>query len=159
MGSLEDLGWDEAWDAAWAGVADAAATVPARVSAVDPHAALIVHGAEMQQDALASPCRRNLELPPLPQPLVRLQRFTGAGERRFHRERNQKLSVEPGWCGRGLGRDRIVPEPVQILPSVANELRPGIFTPGIRWRDLLAPGRFQRYGGGFPGLGGGRQGQ
>ena len=34
MGNLEDMGWDDGWNAAWAGVADAAATVPARVVSV-----------------------------------------------------------------------------------------------------------------------------
>src|SRR5262249_21348660 len=126
------------------------AAVPTHVPTVDPKRALVVHSAEMEQHAIALPGSRNLKLAPFPQPLIRLQRPAYTGERRFHGKRNQNLTIKPGWHGCGLRRDGIVPEAVQILPSFANELRPGILAPGVRWRYLLTPCRFQRYGGGLP---------
>src|SRR5258707_3323542 len=50
MGNLEDMGWDDGWDAAWAGVADAAATVPARVVSVHRDA-FVVWTAEGERSA------------------------------------------------------------------------------------------------------------
>src|SRR5260221_1127229 len=50
MGNLEDMGWDDLWDAAWAGVADAAATVPARVVSVHRDA-FVVWTAEGERSA------------------------------------------------------------------------------------------------------------
>src|SRR5258706_513466 len=50
MGTLEDMGWDDLWDAAWAGVADAAATVPARVVSVHRDA-FVVWTAEGERSA------------------------------------------------------------------------------------------------------------
>ena len=86
----------------------------------------------------------------IPEVLVLRDVLADAGERRLDRERHEDLPVPLLRLRGALRGDRVVPQAVEVLPVLADDLRPRVFLPGVLGRDLLAPLRHERGRGGLP---------
>src|SRR5262245_2786642 len=112
----------------------------------------------MQQNAFALPRGGHGERTPIPETLAELQDPADARQRRLGRERDEDLAVKLRRRGTGLRGDSVIPQAVQILPTLARELRAWVFAPRVFRGYSLAPLGHQRDGGGFPMLRRGRAG-
>ena len=126
------------------------AAMRADCAAVDRHGRFPVDGFKMKQDALAAPGLRDRNCAVIPQPLVRSDALHHSRERRLNGERHQDGPVETAGVRIAPRPDRIIPEPVEILPRAPLHLRPRVFGVRLFGRDFLGPARRQRTGGRFP---------
>ena len=102
--------------------------------AVDPHRCVPVHRAKVQQNplALSPPAGAGyLKCSPIPQPVIFTHRLHHTRQSRLNRKRYENLAIEFFGLLCILGYNGIFPQPVEILPVLADHLRPGILTVGL----------------------------
>ncbi len=115
-----------------------AAFVANRERAVDPHGRGVVHGAEVEEQALAPPQPRGLEGAAVPAPGIEA-RVMDAARRRLGRERHHDRGVPvhlPGRPPAGLGIEGELPGPVERRPGGALHQGPGMAMAGLIDRGL-----------------------
>ena len=102
-----------------------AAAVPPDLPMIDENHAVIVHRAEMQQHAPASPIRRRKQAL-IVQPLIRLKRPPNARSCRLRRIRHKNFSVPR--IGQGfIRRNGVRPRTVEVQEAVSAQRRTRIF--------------------------------
>src|SRR5262249_7327429 len=74
-----------------------------------------------------------------PEPLRLAHRATHAAQLRFDRVRYEEATVELRWTVGVAITDRVLPRPIEILPALANHLRPRILGQGMFAGDLRCP--------------------
>ena len=111
-----------------------AAGVPANLGAVDPDHAALVDSAEVKKDAIAV---RPVEAAAVPEPLLRLQLPTHAGELGLRRERHHDRG--PGLRAPVVGGERVLPRAVEVHPTLADELGTGMLGQRQLGVDLVTP--------------------
>ena len=104
--------------------------------AIQPDAGGVIHRAEVQQEPLAAQCRRDLELPPIPnlRHVVRGQtkarQFALRAEGHHDSLREVAARSPAALLTLGLGINLKLPLAVQVQPRLALEVRARMFGPG-----------------------------
>ena len=111
----------------------------ARLHAVEPDAAELIHRAEVQQHAAAEEILRQREVADVPEPVARADAPLHAGQLRLRAVGHDDRAV----CLRralGVLRHGILPRAVEIIIAVAHQLRAGILRQRRVRIELFAPG-------------------
>ena len=106
---------------------------------VDEHVGLPVDSVKIQHQAFSFPSGRHCEFRAVPKGVISGEGPAYSGERGFHGERNEYLSVERAGLRAGFRGYGIIPKSVEGLPVRPYHLGTGILGMNVGRRDLLSP--------------------